>query len=85
MKIHLTLKSLLLFFLFPVSIPLLAQTVVSGTISDKATQKPLVGVNIVVSETVLGTTSGANRKYPLTINQSPPFAYRGLSMRVKRV
>lgn len=67
------MKPIIIFFLLLRSVSLFAQTVVSGTISDKDTQQPLVGATIAVKGTILGTTSGHDGKYLLTIKQAPPF------------
>jgi len=52
---------------------IVSQTVVSGIITDSVTQEPLAGVNIVVKGTILGTTSGVDGHYHLSVTQSPPF------------
>jgi len=52
---------------------LLAQTTVSGTIIDVSTQEPLEGVHIVVIGSIIGTTTDANGKYTLSLDQAPPF------------
>jgi iron complex outermembrane recepter protein len=66
-------KALLLCFLIGGSTSLLAQTVVSGTITDGSTKEPLAGVNIIVKGSILGTTTAADGKYHLEIKQPPPF------------
>ncbi len=67
------MKPIFIFFLLLRSVSLFAQTVVSGTVSDKDTQQPLVGATIAVKGTILGTTSGHDGKFLLTIKQAPPF------------
>ena len=51
---------------------LYAQTTVSGTITEEATGEPLIGVNILVKGTVLGTITGVDGSFNLTINSEPP-------------
>lgn len=68
------IKKLLLTFLIIIgSTTLVAQTAVSGTITDGGTQQPLVGVNITVLGSIQGTTTNNEGKYTLTVKQAPPF------------
>ena len=50
----------------------LAQTVISGTVTDSDTKETLVGVNILVKGKVVGTISDLSGKYSLNVNQEPP-------------
>ncbi|RAI91342.1 TonB-dependent receptor [Algoriphagus yeomjeoni] len=50
----------------------IAQTIVSGTITDANTKETLVGVNILVKGKVIGTISDLSGEYSLNINQDPP-------------
>ncbi|PZX56877.1 TonB-dependent receptor-like protein [Algoriphagus ratkowskyi] len=52
---------------------LLAQTSISGTVTDAETKETLVGVNILVKGKVIGTISDLSGKYSLNVNQAPPF------------
>lgn len=52
---------------------LLAQTTISGTVTDAGTKETLAGVNIVVKGKVIGTISNVNGEYSLKVNQEPPF------------
>jgi len=45
------------------------QTMINGTISDANTGEFIVGVNIVVEGTMIGTTSDVNGKYSLNVTQ----------------
>ena len=58
-----------------------AQTTVSGTVSDAATGESLAGVNIIVKGTVLGTITDTEGKFSLKAKESPPitlvFSYIG--------
>lgn len=65
--------ALLCWLLLVGSTTLSSQTVISGIITDSVTQEPLVGVNIVVKGSILGTTSGTDGHYHLTVGQAPPF------------
>ena len=49
-----------------------SQTTVSGTIKDGSTGEPLIGVNILVKGTVLGTTTDLNGQFTLSVSSSPP-------------
>lgn len=49
-----------------------AQTTISGTVTDGATGEALIGVNILVKGTVLGTITDVNGKFSLTVSASPP-------------
>lgn len=50
----------------------LAQTTISGKVTDAASGDPLPGVNIVVKGTVLGTVTGNDGGFSLKVNSSPP-------------
>src|SRR5260221_2350213 len=50
-----------------------AQTVISGAVTDGATQQPLPGVNIIVKGSVAGTITDREGKYTLKVSQNPPF------------
>ena len=52
---------------------LMAQTTISGSVKDGATQETLAGVNIVVKGKVIGTISDVNGAYNLKVTQAPPF------------
>lgn len=49
-----------------------AQTSVSGKVTDGADGEPLAGVNIVVKGTVLGTISNTHGEFSLTAKDTPP-------------
>ena len=68
------LKKFFFFFLIIISTTLVAQTVVSGTIKDGVTERPLVGVNITVLGSIQGTTTNKEGLYTLTVNQPPTFS-----------
>ncbi len=51
----------------------LAQTSVSGTVTDSETRETLVGVNIIVKGKVIGTITDLSGKFSLNVNQAPPF------------
>lgn len=49
-----------------------AQTTVSGKITDEATGEGLIGVNVLVKGTVLGTITDVDGNFSLTVSSSPP-------------
>jgi hypothetical protein len=49
-----------------------AQTTVTGTVSDADSGDPLIGVNILVKGTVLGTITDIDGKFSLTVQANPP-------------
>ncbi|AMQ57032.1 TonB-dependent receptor [Algoriphagus sanaruensis] len=51
----------------------LAQTTISGTVTDSETKETLVGVNIIVKGKVIGTITDLSGKFTLNVNQEPPF------------
>lgn len=77
MRISTQVKMRVVFMLFLLvslsSSSLLAQTVVSGVITDADTKETLVGVNVLVKGKVIGTISDLSGKYSLSVNQEPPF------------
>ena len=53
-----------------------AQTSVSGSVTEAETGEPLIGVNIVVKNQVVGTITNIDGNFDLSIQQSPPFTLR---------
>jgi iron complex outermembrane recepter protein len=70
-----------LFLVFLSATAVLAQTTISGTITDQVTGDPVPGVNIVVKGKLTGTISGSSGTFNLRSNDSPPitlvFSYVG--------
>lgn len=50
-----------------------AQTTVSGTVTDDSTGEGLVGVNVLVKGTVLGTITDVDGNFSMEVKSSPPF------------
>ncbi|MDN3670945.1 carboxypeptidase-like regulatory domain-containing protein [Echinicola jeungdonensis] len=50
----------------------IAQTSISGSVKDGENNEPLIGVNIQVKGTIIGTTTDLDGNFLLEINQSPP-------------
>ncbi|MFM9839942.1 MAG: TonB-dependent receptor [Cyclobacteriaceae bacterium] len=76
----------LLFMVFGTA-SLMAQTTISGTVTDGTTKQTLAGVNIVVKGKVIGTISDVKGEYNLKVNQAPPFtlAYSFIGYRTQEV
>jgi outer membrane cobalamin receptor len=53
---------------------LMAQTTITGTVSDKGTDEPMPGVNIKVSGMSLGTSADFEGNFRLEVDQTPPFS-----------
>ena len=51
----------------------MAQTSVTGNVTDANSGAALIGVNVYVENTVLGTVTDANGDFSLSVNQDPPF------------
>jgi outer membrane receptor protein involved in Fe transport len=66
-------QTMLAFFGLLLSVQLSAQTVVSGTVIEQSSGDPLIGVNITVKGTVLGTVTDARGNFSLTVRTPPPF------------
>lgn len=49
-----------------------AQTTISGKVTDGASGEALIGVNILVKGTVLGTITDVNGAFSLTVSSNPP-------------
>lgn len=64
-----TFLNALLFCLIMVPTTLLAQTTVSGTVTDKANAMPLPGVNVLVKGTSRGASTDFDGKFTLEVNQ----------------
>ncbi len=68
---------LLVLLVFP--IVLVAQSTVSGVITDNTTGEPLPGVNVIIKGTSTGTTSDFDGRYEITVNDGEflQFSYIG--------
>lgn len=67
-------KSLVpLLFLVVGTVSLMAQTTISGKVTDGTTKETLAGVNVVVKGKVIGTISDVKGEFNLKLNQAPPF------------
>jgi iron complex outermembrane recepter protein len=66
---------------------LLAQTTISGTVTDGSTKETLAGVNVIVKGKVIGTTTNLSGEYNLKVNQAPPFTlvYSFIGFRTQEV
>ena len=53
---------------------LMAQTTVTGTVTDSDSQQPIPGVNVKVVGKSLGTSADFDGKFTLDVNQDPPFS-----------
>jgi len=52
---------------------LMAQTTVTGTVTDEATGQPIPGANVKVVGKSLGTSADFDGKFTLNVSQDPPF------------
>ncbi|MGE5944950.1 MAG: TonB-dependent receptor [Flavobacteriales bacterium] len=68
--------SVLLLFIFGLSY---AQTTISGTVLDDS-GLPILGANIIVIGTSIGTVTDFDGKFTLTVNQTPPFDLQASSV-----
>jgi iron complex outermembrane recepter protein len=66
-------KLLFLFLLSCYGTSILAQTTVSGVITDANTQQPIPGVNIKIIGKSLGTSTDFDGKFTLEVSEEPPF------------
>ncbi|MFC0603081.1 SusC/RagA family TonB-linked outer membrane protein [Winogradskyella pulchriflava] len=64
-----TFLNALLICLIMVPATLLAQTTVTGTVTDKADAMPLPGVNVIIKGTSRGTATDFDGKFSLEVNQ----------------
>ncbi|MBU2927770.1 SusC/RagA family TonB-linked outer membrane protein [Winogradskyella psychrotolerans] len=64
-----TVLNALLFCLIMLPATLLAQSTVTGTVTDKANAMPLPGVNVIIKGTSRGTATDFDGKYTLEVNQ----------------
>lgn len=63
---------LILFICFSVTASAQNQTIIHGKVTDAATQEPLIGVNIRLQGKMLGTTTGLDGSYRLTVKENLP-------------
>ena len=63
---------LILFGLLFLPLVSFSQTQISGVVLDNANREPLIGVNVVVKGTVLGTVTDFYGKFNLSVQAAPP-------------
>ena len=64
-------KSIILFLTFFLCVAAYAQNLtVSGTVTDKDTKEPLIGVNVLLKGTTIGTVTDFDGKYTLEVDDS---------------
>jgi iron complex outermembrane receptor protein len=73
------MQKFILFLAFLIPIGMLAQTKVSGVVTEEATGTPLLGVNVVIKGTSTGTTTDFDGNYQIsaTNGQTIVFTYVG--------
>ena len=54
------------------TVSIMAQTTVSGTVTEEGTGEALIGVNIIVKGKVIGTITDINGNFNLSVQQAPP-------------
>lgn len=70
-------KHLILLFIFIISsVSLMAQTTLSGTITDASDKSPLPGSTVIVKGSVVGTTTDANGSFKLETSLKLPLTLR---------
>lgn len=74
-----TFLNALLFCLIMLPATLLAQTTVTGTVTEKANAMPTPGVNVIIKGTARGTSTDFDGKYSLEVNEGEilVFSYVG--------
>ena len=74
-----TVLNALLFCLIMLPATLMAQTTVTGTVTDKANAMPTPGVNVIIKGTARGTSTDFDGKYSLEVNEGETliFSYVG--------
>ena len=64
-------KSIFLFLTFFLCVAAYAQNLtISGTVTDKDTKEPLIGVNVLLKGTTIGTVTDFDGKYTLEVDNS---------------
>src|SRR5688572_9208316 len=71
-KLYKGLLATVLFVLLS-SMAIHAQTIISGTVTDAATGETIAGVNIIIRGKVIGTITGTNGEFSLSVSAPPPF------------
>lgn len=67
------MRILLLLTALFIAVPAFSQTTISGTVTDSGSNDPLIGVNIVIKGTTIGTVTDIDGKYSLTNNKPLPW------------
>ncbi|MEM6719253.1 MAG: SusC/RagA family TonB-linked outer membrane protein [Bacteroidota bacterium] len=73
------MQKFILFLAFLIPIGMLAQTKVSGVVTEQSTGVPLLGVNVIIKGTSIGTTTDFDGKYQISASngQTIVFSYVG--------
>ncbi len=67
------MRILLLLTALFIAVPVFSQTTISGVVTDADSNDPLIGVNIVIKGTTIGTITDIDGKYTLTNNKPLPW------------
>ncbi len=67
------MKTIITILCLCLSVVAFSQTTVTGTVVDQANE-PVLGANIIVTGTSVGTVTDLNGNFSLTLDQSPPFS-----------
>ncbi len=73
------MQKFILFLAFLIPIGMLAQTKVTGVVTEQSTGTPLLGVNVILKGTTTGTTTDFDGKYQINVSngQTVVFTYVG--------
>jgi len=75
------MKTLVTFlFLFFIGNVLFGQTTVNGSFKDDVNGEPIMGVNVIVVGTTIGTVTNWDGKFTLIVDQAPPFQIKASMM-----
>ena len=66
-------STFLLIALFAISFISEAQTTISGSVKDQSTGEPLIGVNIVIQDKMVGTITDTDGNFKLETSSETPF------------
>lgn len=80
-----TFFNALVFCLIVVPSTLLAQTTVTGTVTDKANAMPLPGVNVIIKGSSKGTSTDIDGKYSIEVNQGDTIAVSYLGFKTQEI
>ena len=79
------ISNLLLFLLFFAPAIIVGQTVLKGTVTEQSTSIPLPGVNVVIKDTTIGTSTDFDGNYQIEVNNGDVIVFSYVGYQIQEI